>query len=62
MTCPECGSGDDGVVKVRDAGHYIYRRRECHDCGARWSTYERRRKPGPDGVKVTPPDPTDESP
>ncbi len=42
MKCPRCGNEDDKVVDsraVRD-GRAVRRRRECIDCGARFTTYE----------------------
>ncbi|MGH2448832.1 MAG: transcriptional regulator NrdR [Chloroflexota bacterium] len=43
MKCPFCGFGDSRVVDSREAeaGESIRRRRECPDCGQRFSTYER---------------------
>ena len=43
MHCPECGFADSRVVDSRpaDAGAAIRRRRECEECGARFTTYER---------------------
>jgi transcriptional repressor NrdR len=44
MRCPYCGQGEDRVVDSRavDDGHVIRRRRECRNCGRRFTTYERR--------------------
>ena len=42
MKCPTCGNEDDKVVDsraVRD-GRAVRRRRECIDCGERFTTYE----------------------
>lgn len=42
MKCPRCGNEDDKVVDsraVRD-GRAVRRRRECIDCGERFTTYE----------------------
>lgn len=55
MTCPDCGSRENGVAKVRYYDDRVYRRRECHDCGARWTTYERAEE-APTG---RPPEPRD---
>lgn len=43
MRCPYCGVDDDRVVDSRPAerGAAIRRRRACHSCGQRFSTYER---------------------
>ena len=43
MRCPLCGADDDHVVDSRaaDEGRAVRRRRECHDCGQRFTTYER---------------------
>lgn len=44
MRCPACDSNNTKVVDSRasDDGDSIRRRRECLDCGARFTTYERR--------------------
>lgn len=42
MRCPECGSEDDKVLNTKDQETRIWRRRECQDCGARWTTHEKR--------------------
>ncbi len=42
MKCPRCGNEEDKVVDsraVRD-GRAVRRRRECLDCGERFTTYE----------------------
>ncbi len=43
MLCPYCEKDDDRVVDSRgiEGGRAIRRRRECHKCGKRFSTYER---------------------
>ena len=43
MRCPVCASVDDKVVDSRtaDDGAAIRRRRECLDCGRRFTTFER---------------------
>lgn len=43
MRCPSCGSIKDKVVDSREktTGELIRRRRECIDCGKRFTTYER---------------------
>ncbi|MCF7708196.1 MAG: transcriptional regulator NrdR [Verrucomicrobia bacterium] len=42
MRCPKCGYLDDKVVDSRSSreGSIIRRRRECLDCGYRYTTYE----------------------
>lgn len=40
MFCPHCKSSDHRVVDTRSAGDGIRRRRECHQCGGRFTTYE----------------------
>ncbi len=40
MKCPFCGSSDSHVVDTRDVRDRIRRRRECKDCGQRFTTYE----------------------
>ena len=49
VKCPKCGSEKSKVVDVRRNQDYltskedaICRRRECRDCGARFTTYELR--------------------
>ena len=41
MQCPYCGYDDSHVIDTRDAGDGIRRRRECLQCGLRYTTYER---------------------
>ena len=43
MRCPRCGTQDSKVVDSRPdkAGDSIRRRRECLECGVRFTTYER---------------------
>ena len=43
MRCPACANDDDKVVDSRssDDGSSIRRRRECLECGRRFTTYER---------------------
>jgi transcriptional repressor NrdR len=43
MLCPVCQSEDTRVIDSRAAerGHSIRRRRECSQCGYRFTTYER---------------------
>lgn len=43
MMCPACGVGETRVLesRVSDAGEAIRRRRECLDCHARFTTFER---------------------
>lgn len=43
MRCPWCSADDDRVVDSRlaDEGVAIRRRRECLDCGRRFTTFER---------------------
>ena len=40
MRCPYCGNTDSKVIDSRDAGDGIRRRRECHECHRRFTTYE----------------------
>ncbi|MCL2525807.1 MAG: transcriptional regulator NrdR [Coriobacteriia bacterium] len=44
MNCPKCGSVDNKVIDSRssEAQDAIRRRRECLECGTRFTTYERR--------------------
>lgn len=39
--CVACG-GESTVIESRRQQHYTRRRRECLECGARWTTLERR--------------------
>ena len=41
MKCPFCASSNSRVIDTRDAEGGIRRRRECEDCGRRFTTYER---------------------
>ena len=43
MRCPRCGHVDDKVIDSRQSreGDLIRRRRECLECGVRFTTYER---------------------
>lgn len=43
MKCPKCGSLNDKVIDTRQSkdGTVIRRRRECLNCGNRFTTYER---------------------
>ena len=43
MKCPFCGRVEDKVIDSREAkiGDTIRRRRQCEDCGRRFTTYER---------------------
>jgi len=43
MICPYCGYRDSKVLETRDSedGSVIRRRRECIDCGQRFTTFER---------------------
>ncbi len=43
MKCPYCSHADSSVIDSRDSqeGSIIRRRRECGECGKRFTTYER---------------------
>jgi transcriptional repressor NrdR len=41
MRCPYCGHNDSKVIDSRDVNEAIRRRRECLECSARFTTYER---------------------
>lgn len=41
MRCPHCGAPETRVTDSRDTGEEIRRRRECVQCGVRFTTYER---------------------
>ncbi len=41
MKCPKCDSERTKVTDKRNSGPTIWRRRECLDCGLRFTTRER---------------------
>jgi transcriptional repressor NrdR len=41
MKCPFCGASDARVIDTREVSDGIRRRRECQECGQRFTTYER---------------------
>lgn len=41
MFCPKCNSANTSVIDSRSDGGAIRRRRECGECGIRFTTYER---------------------
>jgi transcriptional repressor NrdR len=43
LICPYCGNDDDRVIDSRasEGGLVVRRRRECHNCEKRYTTYER---------------------
>ena len=41
MRCPYCGHNDSKVIDSRDVNEAVRRRRECLECSARFTTYER---------------------
>jgi len=41
MKCPYCNCDDSRVIDSRDVNDGVRRRRQCLDCGARFTTYER---------------------
>lgn len=47
MKCHHCQSLDNKVIESRDVadGEAIRRRRQCLECGYRWTTYERLERP-----------------
>lgn len=47
MKCPFCHTDHDRVVDTRTSqdGYAVRRRRECLDCGRRYTTYERLEEP-----------------
>ncbi len=47
MRCPNCSVSDDHVVDSRevDESHAVRRRRECRNCGHRFTTFERLAEP-----------------
>ncbi|MFB6166932.1 MAG: transcriptional regulator NrdR [Candidatus Nanohaloarchaea archaeon] len=53
MRCPHCGHGGSRVVETRenDSEDVTRRRRECKECGDRFTTYERLEVPGLKVVK-----------
>ena len=51
MRCIKCNSDHSSVVDSRGDGDTIRRRRECQECGFRFTTYERLEVPTPMVVK-----------
>ena len=41
MYCPYCTHDDSKVIDSRDSGDGIRRRRQCQECGRRYTTYEK---------------------
>lgn len=41
MRCPYCSYEDSKVIDSRDVNEAVRRRRECLECGSRFTTYER---------------------
>ena len=41
MNCPYCGHNNSKVIDSRDTNDGIRRRRQCLECGKRFTTYER---------------------
>lgn len=39
--CPVCGSVERKVLNTKKMRGVIYRRSQCHGCGARYTTHER---------------------
>ncbi len=46
MNCPYCGYHDSKVVDSRNVNEGIRRRRQCLQCGSRFTTYERQQPAG----------------
>jgi transcriptional regulator NrdR family protein len=40
MLCPKCGALENRVIDSRDKRIFVRRRRECRQCGERFSTVE----------------------
>lgn len=40
MNCPECGSNQVCVINSRSKEDFVFRRRRCLDCNARFNTFE----------------------
>lgn len=55
MECPKCG-GETTVLKTRQYEKRVYRRRECRECGFRFTTDELRREEDKEGDGEQPPD------
>jgi len=45
MKCPYCGHLDSRVIDSRDASDGVRRRRQCANCGTRYTTYEKLQTP-----------------
>ena len=41
MRCPYCNHTESKVIDSRDSTEGVRRRRECMQCGLRYTTYER---------------------
>ena len=41
MRCPYCNHTESKVIDSRDSTEGVRRRRECIQCGLRYTTYER---------------------
>ena len=40
MICPKCHASEPRVLETRHVEEYTRRRRECTECGHRWTTAE----------------------
>ena len=38
--CPNCGRAELRVINTRNYTEHVVRRRECKECGRRYTTYE----------------------
>ncbi|MBD2006324.1 hypothetical protein [Funiculus sociatus] len=47
MKCPQCSTFNNKILQTRSSPFHIKRRRQCLDCEARWTTYERVRPCNP---------------
>lgn len=45
LICEECGSEENRVTDSRPYGDGIRRRRQCTNCGHRWTTWESTQRP-----------------
>lgn len=47
LECPECSACKNKAIECRDLPGALRRRRECSECGHRWTTYEMAISPPP---------------
>jgi len=53
VPCAKCGARKGSTVDSRPQDTYVRRRRECANCGHRFTTYETTTEPGDRGLSET---------